>query len=273
MGTHKCIFCLSEGNIFHTIEHIVPESLGNTDDILEDCICDKCQNYLGKEIENYILAKTPFGFWRTIAGTVNKKGKKPFFDPSQNPKQKGPIADFHPCTDNGFIVHPADGESIIETEISNESLLDSISNGEKNSFKIVMTPKMLIYMGRFLGKIALEYWCKAYGDDVFREDFDTLRQYVRNGTTKYPWPILQNHLLENLLTYKFRSPLEVEHTLYAYRFFEIDSLVLFCFDIGTERYSIILNQKYPPSSVFSEQVLSALCERADGLPNVLFYNL
>lgn len=44
-----------------------------TDDILEGCVCDKCQNYLGKEIENYILAKTPFGFWRTIAGTVNKK--------------------------------------------------------------------------------------------------------------------------------------------------------------------------------------------------------
>lgn len=179
MAMNKCIFCLSEGDIFHTIEHIVPESLGNTDDILEDCVCDKCQNYFGKEIENYVLAKTPFGFWRTIAGTINKKGKQPFFNPHQNPKQRGPIPDFHPHTDNGFIVHPADGETIMEAEITDELCLKDIIEGKKDFFKIVLTPKMLIYMGRFLGKVALEYWAKAYGADVFRKDFDLLRQYVR----------------------------------------------------------------------------------------------
>lgn len=273
MAMNKCIFCLSEGDIFHTIEHIVPESLGNTDDILENCVCDKCQNYFGKEIENYILAKTPFGFWCTIAGTVNKKGKQPFFDPHQTLKPKESIPDFHPYTDNGFIIHPADGETIVEAEISNKSCLNNIIEGKKDSFKIVLTPKMLIYMGRFLGKVALEYWAKAYGVDVFRKDFDSLRQYVRNGTTKHPWPILQNHLLDNLLIYRPKSDCEEERTLYAYRFFEINSLILFSFDIGSERYSIIANQKYPPSSVFSDQVLSALCEHTDGLPNILFYNL
>lgn len=228
---------------------------------------------MGKEIENYILAKTPFGFWRTIAGTVNKKGKQPFFDPHQTPKQKGPIPDFHPYTDNGFILHPADGETIVEAEIANKPYLNNVIEGKKDSFKIVLTPKMLICMGRFLGKVALEYWAKAYGSDVFRKDFNSLRQYVRNGTTKHPWPILQNHLLENLLIYKSKDTFEEERVLYAYRFFKINSLVLFSFDIGTERYSIIVNQKYPPSSVFSEQVLSALCEHTDGLPNILFYNL
>lgn len=273
MALHKCIFCLNEGDMFHTIEHIVPESLGNTDDVLTNCVCDKCQNYFGKEIENYVLAKTPFGFWRTIAGTHTKRGKAPFFNPSQSSCQKGNMPDFHPYTDNGFIIHPVDGESIIEAEFTDKSLFESISNGERNSFKMVMTPKMLIYMGRFLGKIALEYWYTAYGDDVYRKDFDDLRQYVRNGTTKYLWPILQSRLSENLLIYKSKNQFEEECTLYAYRFFEIDSLILFCFDIGTERYSAIMNQKYPPSSVFTDHVMSALCENTYGLPNILFYKL
>lgn len=151
--------------------------------------------------------------------------------------------------------------------------MTEIVEGKKDSFQIVLTPKMLIYMGRFLGKVALEYWAKAYGADIFRQDFDSLRQYVRNGTTKHPWPILHNHLLENLLIYKSKSDYEEEHMLYAYRFFEINSIILFSFDIGTERYSIIVNQQYPSSGVFTDQVLSALCEHTDGCPNILFYNL
>ena len=112
MENPRCIFCQCEGDVFHTIEHIVPESLGNTDDILENAVCDKCQNYLGREIENYVLSKTPFGFWRTMAGTPSKKGKPPMFNPSQKPSTSGKTFDFHPFTDNGFVIHPMNGESI-----------------------------------------------------------------------------------------------------------------------------------------------------------------
>ena len=48
MNDNKCIFCKESGDIFHTIEHIVPESLGNTEDILHKGVCDKCQNYFGR---------------------------------------------------------------------------------------------------------------------------------------------------------------------------------------------------------------------------------
>ena len=269
---NKCIFCLQSGDIFHTVEHIVPESLGNTDDILMNCVCDKCQNYFGREIENYILNKTPFGFWRTIAGTLNKKGKSPFFDFSQNPKSKV-VPDFNSYTDNGVILYPADNERIFEAVITNQSLFENINNGTKKCFNLVMTPKMLIYMGRFLGKIALEYWSKTYGDDVYRKDLDQIRKYVRYGTTQYIWSIMQNHLLENLLDYKAKGNFEEERTLYACSLYEINSLILFNFDIGFERYSIFINQKYPPSSIFSEQLLYALCKNTRGVPNILYYNL
>lgn len=51
---HKCIFCSAESTEVNTIEHIIPESLGNTEDILVNAVCDRCQNYFGKEVENYL---------------------------------------------------------------------------------------------------------------------------------------------------------------------------------------------------------------------------
>jgi len=269
----KCIFCLREGDVFHTIEHIVPESLGNTTDILDGAVCDQCQNYFGKEIEKYVLSKTQFGFWRAMAGTKNKKGKSPLYNPSQNPKNMGKLPDFHSATDNGFVVHPYDTESVIEVEVENSELLNEIISGQKNYFKVVLTPKVLVYMGRFLGKIALEYWCKYFGNDVFRKDFDDLRNYCRNGTTKAMWPIMHGKLKKNLLKYEPINSFEEEQTLYAYRFIEGNGVIVFSFDIGTERYSMILNQKYPPGSIFTKELLSAICDGAVGLPNILFYHL
>lgn len=266
---------MNEGDIFHTSEHIVPESLGNADDLLVGAVCDQCQNYFGKEVENYILSKTPFGFWRTMAGTRNKKGKCPSYDPTQNPKTKGKLPDYHPSTDSGFVVHPADTESIIEVKFDNQELLNEVATGKKTDFKLVLTPKALVYIGRFLGKIALEYWCKSFGDDVFRKDFDDLRDYCRNGTTSAIWPIMLGQLEENLLQFKPRSLTEEEHTLFAYRFLQDDrtGIVVFCFDIGVERYSMILNQKYPPGSIFTEELLAAICKGTTGFPNILFYHL
>lgn len=270
---HKCIFCLREGDIFHTIEHTIPESLGNTTDILVGSVCDQCQNYFGKEIENYVLSKTPFGFWRTMAGTKNKKGKSPSYNPSQNPKDRGKLPDFHPATDCGFVIHPADTESVIEVECDNRELINKIIGEQKTDFKVVLTPKALVYMGRFLGKLALEYWCKNFENDVFRKDFDDLRKYCRNGTTTAMWPIMHGILKENLLKYEPINSFEEEHTLYAYRFIEENGIIVFSFDIGTERYSMILNQKCPPGSIFTEELLSAICNGTVGLPNILFYHL
>ena len=39
----KCIFC-SEKGPYNTVEHIIPESLGNDDTLLANCVCDKCQD-------------------------------------------------------------------------------------------------------------------------------------------------------------------------------------------------------------------------------------
>lgn len=271
--THKCIFCLDESESFNTIEHIVPESLGNTDDIIKGAICDKCQNYFGREIENFVLTKTPFAFWRTIYRTKTKQGKDPFFNMTLYQRHNNKLSNFHPFSDNNVIIHPAYAfdESIIEAEINNKEILEKIQNGEKNQFNLVLTPKILAYMGRFLGKIALEYWFKFYGENVFEERFNELRYYARYGTTNAMWPIFNWKLADNLLIYEYISKDLQEHTLYRYGYGKIvknDNLI-FVFDIGTERYGIIMDDKYPN---LTYGILSKLFEDVQGTPNILYYN-
>jgi hypothetical protein len=68
-----CLYCRSSG-LFSTREHAVPESLGNDDLILSGQVCDACQRYFGKEVEKYVLAKTPLAVWRVLLQIRTKKG-------------------------------------------------------------------------------------------------------------------------------------------------------------------------------------------------------
>jgi len=53
---YKCPFCGGELTDSKSIEHIIPESLGNTTLILDKgIICDKCNNYFARKIENDFL--------------------------------------------------------------------------------------------------------------------------------------------------------------------------------------------------------------------------
>lgn len=83
----ECIFCKNNG-LFNTIEHINPESLGNSDLGSENMVGDRCQNYFGKEIESFVLNKTPFAFWRVYFGLKSKCGEYPAIDLSLPEMQK-----------------------------------------------------------------------------------------------------------------------------------------------------------------------------------------
>lgn len=85
-------------------------------------------------------------------GTKNKKGKQPCFDSTQRNTKTGRLEDNHPYNDNGIIFSPVNQESIVEVTIKNEDILAQVLNGQKNKINLVLTPKILIYMGRFLGK-------------------------------------------------------------------------------------------------------------------------
>ncbi len=84
----SCLFCESEGP-YSSREHIIPESLGNDDQILEGEVCDKCNSYFGQSIEQYVLNKTPIAFWRTFPRIETKDGDEPNVHLSQPNEDKG----------------------------------------------------------------------------------------------------------------------------------------------------------------------------------------
>ena len=78
-----------------------------------------------------------------------------------------------------------------------------------------------------------------------------------------------------MLTYRTINEFEEEHTLYTYLFYNDveSSLIIFDFDIGCERHSIILNSKFPTGNIYTESFLSMICKGTKRLPDVLLYNI
>lgn len=57
----NCIFCHQPSDNSKSIEHIVPESLGNKKTVLwRGAICDKCNNYFATKIEKTLLDQPYF---------------------------------------------------------------------------------------------------------------------------------------------------------------------------------------------------------------------
>ena len=70
----KCIFC-DEENEAKSVEHIVPESLGNKDYVVEKgAVCDNCNARFSK-IEGKFLQNSVFAMEKSRMGAVTKKGK------------------------------------------------------------------------------------------------------------------------------------------------------------------------------------------------------
>jgi hypothetical protein len=242
-----CLFCKRPGP-FNTVEHIVPESLGNDSDILEGLVCDKCQNYLGGKVEKPALEKTPFAFWRTFLGIKTKKGELPSVQLA--PPVKGRIPAKHLLTDEvGFTAHQ-DGTTSVD--IDTPSLVHRILAKEKRNFKLVLSPWHLNIMGRFLGKIGLEYLALFDPNIALDSQFDALRTFVREGSTNYLWPIFagQQGQIEEL-----KGPLvdrgkcfvqEVECYRYSLGKTSEDEYV-FAFSVGLDLMLICLSHRRPES--------------------------
>ena len=71
-----CLFCNTTSGPFERVEHIVPESLGNVDDVLPSgAVCDRCNQYFGSKVESPVLARTIVGVLRAAHGVPTKKGR------------------------------------------------------------------------------------------------------------------------------------------------------------------------------------------------------
>jgi len=242
-----CLFCDS-GKSFTTREHIIPESLGNDEMILEKEVCDKCQNYLS-QIENYVLNKTPIGFWRTLLTIRTKQGRLPIVDFTKDKEDKGAFPDFHEHHDNAQFESHSDFTTELKLPNSLNTFLDAQGAGK---LKYVITPKVIHEIGRFLGKVGIELICYEDRLKARENQFSPIRKYVREGSLKELWPIFHTTEgdIKDLFTY-IESDTKIEEKIicYSYSLLQIGEYIVFNLKVGTDSWFICLNQQFPHPSI------------------------
>jgi len=247
----SCLFCESKGP-FTTTEHIIPESLGNDDLLLVGEVCDGCQRYFGKEVEKYVLEKTPIGAWRALLGIQSKRGTLPSVDLSVPERARGVLPEKSVHHDNrvGFTAHE-DGSTSVE--IDNSEIIRAILDGSKSELRFLLSPKHLVQLGRFLGKIAIELYCLSDAARARRECYNALRRYSRFGITQDIWPIFHCTIgsISELRQIEHDDEGALLHPVcYQYSLAEgPDGYELFSLRVGTDQWTLCTNDPFPTPTI------------------------
>lgn len=190
----QCIFCHKDSSTSKSVEHIIPESLGNMEHILpKGYVCDTCNNYFSVKIEKELFAQPYFVSMRRRNDIRTKHGrfvKETFIFPS--------IMDISPVSYNPE-------EKIVYIE--NDNVVNAIISGKCNKAISLFydepdTPNTL--MSRFLAKCAYEYFLYNMGKDNYdlcvqeylgrgKDLLKELREYARYGVGKY-WQYNQRRI-------------------------------------------------------------------------------
>lgn len=195
----KCIFCKVDTTHDKSVEHILPESLGNTKHWLSvGVVCDKCNNYFARKIEKPLLESNYFKFNRSSQAICNKRGKVPFipaiFSSRFLSKNDSFGTNLRMYNDMLFFQDKEDIEK-----------LNNMSK-KNTTFKLVMQlpdqyPEPNA-MSRLLAKVALEALAyKAINhslplDEIVDHDaLDPLRNFARYGNVK-KWNYHQRSLYD-----------------------------------------------------------------------------
>lgn len=182
-----CIFCKIESSSSKSIEHIIPESLGNKSHILpKGIVCDKCNNYFANKVEKKVLELPYFKSLRGRNVIENKKGKTPG------------IPGFMASANIGEIEIHLNKNKQEEVIVEDKKLYKRIQKGEFKQFyipQLEQPPSENIHISKFLGKVALEALAQRISkvdnwqtDFIENESLDPLRNFVRYGKEYKFWP-------------------------------------------------------------------------------------
>jgi hypothetical protein len=74
----RCLYCSREDRPFTSVEHIVPEGLGNKEMILSvGVVCDKCNNGVLSQLDRVLIEFDLIGLMRVHHGVTSKTGRLP----------------------------------------------------------------------------------------------------------------------------------------------------------------------------------------------------
>ncbi len=181
----RCIFCTKDSSESTSVEHIIPESFGNTTAILpKGIVCDKCNNYFARKVEGPFLNSDVILRIRQELEIENKKGKL--------------ITDFsYPRVGKEYVKQIT--KDIYWIYSREEKTEQELATDVKEYCKYMQeTDRLLlqpnIHVSRMLAKIAVEFFVKRSGDGndvceyVINDDiFRAIREYSRYGSRNI-WP-------------------------------------------------------------------------------------
>lgn len=181
----RCIFCKGDSSNSKSVEHIIPESLGNKFKVLQKgIVCDSCNSYFGNKIEKIVLEMSYFKSLRGRIMIENKKGKIPR------------IAAFTENKTEVEISFSQDRDKTIEVVYKDEKTLEALLKNKEIYVPIISEPlKDDPIVSKFIGKIALEALASRVSlaedwqnDFVENSALDELRYFVRFGKSYQVWP-------------------------------------------------------------------------------------
>ncbi len=195
MAINRCIFCKSADREFTSREHIVPESLGNTEHILEPgVVCDWCNNYFARKIEDPILSSTFFIQARHRLLIQNKRQRIPPIDVLSYPNPLHLQLGATPDSERSLYA---------ANDCDNNAFIDMIRNHDRFSirFPVAELPTGRLF-ARFLAMIAVEALAKqvldAAGDlkaDLTdKRELEEIRRFTRFGEGIDEWPFSARRL-------------------------------------------------------------------------------
>jgi hypothetical protein len=180
----KCLFCQANSDSARSIEHIVPESLGNKTFILPPgVICDGCNNYFACEVERPFLESPSISLMRFHQLVESTKGRVP---PATGIITPG----------NAAVVRRNPKDGAISVDIPPEAF-EHLSKSSEGTLilPIELSPPKGLVVSRFMAKVALEAMAQRLLNDTQRLAFlrgdtqlDLIRYHARRGTTP-DWPV------------------------------------------------------------------------------------
>jgi len=179
-----CIFCHEDSSSSKSVEHIIPESLGNKNHFLpQGYVCDKCNNYFSIKIEKELLSQPYFTSLRFRNEILTKKGKlvkENMTFPEANITTQVTLK----TNDKGMII-----------TFDDDALYNAIENSDIKTMICSYIPEPAYpnkIMSRFLTKCAYEYFLYNMGENNYdlcvkellgkgNDILKNLREYARFG--------------------------------------------------------------------------------------------
>lgn len=185
----RCIFCKQDSSSSKSVEHIIPESLGNVDHTLPPgVVCDQCNNYIARKIEKPILDSLYFRERRFNMDVPSKKGRIPPID-GIHLQSLTHIQLIKQLKEFGISVGAA-------PNVDESRWVSSLQNQKTGTLIIPASKKPEDYLlSRFIAKIGLEVLAlrvldapNGLDEIIDKPELDGLRKYVRYGNSHKIWP-------------------------------------------------------------------------------------